>query len=45
VAKAVILLYVVEILLTVDLKRAMPRLILCATLAMIAGRALIGVGP
>jgi UDP-GlcNAc:undecaprenyl-phosphate GlcNAc-1-phosphate transferase len=44
VAKAVILLYVVEILLTFDLKRVMPRLILFATLAMIAGRALISIG-
>jgi UDP-GlcNAc:undecaprenyl-phosphate/decaprenyl-phosphate GlcNAc-1-phosphate transferase len=42
VAKAVILLYVVEILLTVNLRRVTPRLILSATLAMIAGRALIG---
>lgn len=42
VAKAVILLYVVEILFTVDLKRPMPRLILCTTLAIIAGRALFG---
>jgi UDP-GlcNAc:undecaprenyl-phosphate GlcNAc-1-phosphate transferase len=44
VAKAVILLYVVEILLTFDLKRVMPRLILFATLAMIAGRALFSIG-
>ena len=44
IAKAVILLYVVEMLLTVDLKRLMPRLILCATLALIAGRALFSVG-
>jgi UDP-GlcNAc:undecaprenyl-phosphate/decaprenyl-phosphate GlcNAc-1-phosphate transferase len=43
VAKAVILLYVVEILLTVDLKRPTPRLILCMTLAIIAGRALFSV--
>jgi len=35
---------VVEILLTFDLKRVMPRLILFATLAMIAGRALISIG-
>ena len=44
IAKAVILLYVVEMLLTVNLKRLMPRLILCATLALIAGRALFSVG-
>lgn len=44
VAKAVILLYVVEILLTVDLKRLMPRVVLCATLAVIAARALLSVG-
>jgi UDP-GlcNAc:undecaprenyl-phosphate/decaprenyl-phosphate GlcNAc-1-phosphate transferase len=44
VAKAVILLYVVEILLTVDLKRPTPRLILCMTLAIIAGRALFSAG-
>jgi UDP-GlcNAc:undecaprenyl-phosphate GlcNAc-1-phosphate transferase len=43
VAKAVILLYVVEILLAVDLKRLMPRLILGGTLAMIAGRALFSI--
>ena len=34
-------LYVVEMLLTVDFKRYMPRMILCATLALIAGRALL----
>ena len=44
VAKAVILLYVVEILFTVDLKRPTPRLVLCTTLAIIAGRALFSVG-
>jgi UDP-GlcNAc:undecaprenyl-phosphate GlcNAc-1-phosphate transferase len=44
VAKTVILLYVVEILLAVDLKRATPRLILCMTLAIIAGRALFSAG-
>jgi UDP-GlcNAc:undecaprenyl-phosphate GlcNAc-1-phosphate transferase len=44
IAKAVILLYVVEMLLTVDFKRAVPRLILCATLALIAGRALLSAG-
>jgi hypothetical protein len=40
IAKAVILLYVVEMLLTIDLKRLMPRMFLAATLAVIAGRAL-----
>jgi UDP-GlcNAc:undecaprenyl-phosphate GlcNAc-1-phosphate transferase len=44
IAKAVILLYVVEMLLTVDLKRLMPRLLLGATLALIAGRALLTIG-
>jgi UDP-GlcNAc:undecaprenyl-phosphate GlcNAc-1-phosphate transferase len=39
IAKAVILLYVVEMLLTVDLRRPMPRLCLGLTLALIAGRA------
>jgi UDP-GlcNAc:undecaprenyl-phosphate/decaprenyl-phosphate GlcNAc-1-phosphate transferase len=43
VAKAVILLYVVEILFTVDLKRPTPRVVLCTTLAIIAGRALLSV--
>jgi hypothetical protein len=43
IAKAVILLYVVEMLLTVDLKRLMPRLILGVTLALIAARALFSV--
>jgi len=38
VAKAVILLYVVEMLLTIDLKRHVPRLVLALTLATIAGR-------
>jgi UDP-GlcNAc:undecaprenyl-phosphate GlcNAc-1-phosphate transferase len=42
IAKAVILLYVVEMLFTVDLKRLMPRVILIVTLAVIAGRALLG---
>jgi UDP-GlcNAc:undecaprenyl-phosphate GlcNAc-1-phosphate transferase len=42
IAKAVILLYVVEMLLTVDLKRMIPRVFLALTLAVIAGRALIG---
>ena len=41
VAKAVILLYVVEMLLTIDLKRVMPRMLLAITLAVIAGRALL----
>ena len=40
IAKAVILLYVVEMLLTIDLKRLMPRMFLVFTLAVIAGRAL-----
>ena len=42
IAKAVILLYVVEILLTIDLTRLMPRMFLMLTLAVIAGRALFG---
>jgi UDP-GlcNAc:undecaprenyl-phosphate/decaprenyl-phosphate GlcNAc-1-phosphate transferase len=42
IAKAVILLYVVEMLLTFDLRRLMPRLILGLTLAAIAGRAFLG---
>lgn len=41
-AKAVILLYVVEMLLTVDLMRLLPRVFLMLTLAVIAGRALWG---
>lgn len=41
IAKAVILLYVVEMLLTLDLKRLMPRMFLALTLVVIAGRALI----
>jgi hypothetical protein len=44
VAKAVILLYVVEMLLTIDLKRLVPRVFLAITLAFIAARAFIGVG-
>ncbi len=40
IAKAIILLYVVEMLLTVDLKRFTPRLFLALTLAVVAGRAL-----
>jgi UDP-GlcNAc:undecaprenyl-phosphate/decaprenyl-phosphate GlcNAc-1-phosphate transferase len=42
IAKSVILLYVVEMLLTFDLKRLMPRLILGVTLVAIAGRAFLG---
>jgi len=41
IAKAVILLYVVEMILTIDLKRLMPRMFLAVTLAVIAGRALL----
>jgi UDP-GlcNAc:undecaprenyl-phosphate GlcNAc-1-phosphate transferase len=41
IAKAVILLYVVEMLLTFDLKRAVPRVALMITFAVIAGRALL----
>jgi UDP-GlcNAc:undecaprenyl-phosphate/decaprenyl-phosphate GlcNAc-1-phosphate transferase len=41
IAKAVILLYVVEMLLTIDFKRLMPRMFLALTLAVIAGRALL----
>ena len=41
VAKAVILLYVVEMLLTTDLKRLMPRVFLVVTLGAVAGRALL----
>jgi UDP-GlcNAc:undecaprenyl-phosphate/decaprenyl-phosphate GlcNAc-1-phosphate transferase len=41
VAKTVILLYVVEMLLSVDLKQLVPRVLLGLTLAVIAGRALI----
>ena len=43
IAKAIILLYVVEMLLTIDLKRPLPRVFLALTLAFIAGRALMGV--
>jgi UDP-GlcNAc:undecaprenyl-phosphate GlcNAc-1-phosphate transferase len=43
VAKAVILLYVVEMLFTVDLKRLMPRMFLTLTLVFIAARALLGI--
>jgi UDP-GlcNAc:undecaprenyl-phosphate GlcNAc-1-phosphate transferase len=41
IAKAVILLYVVEMLLTIDLKHLMPRMFLAVTLAVIAGRAVL----
>jgi UDP-GlcNAc:undecaprenyl-phosphate GlcNAc-1-phosphate transferase len=41
IAKAVILLYVVEVLLTIDLKRFMPRVVLGVTFAVIAARALL----
>jgi UDP-GlcNAc:undecaprenyl-phosphate/decaprenyl-phosphate GlcNAc-1-phosphate transferase len=44
IAKAVILLYVVEMLLTIDFKRLMPRMFLALTLAVIAGRALLSLG-
>jgi UDP-GlcNAc:undecaprenyl-phosphate GlcNAc-1-phosphate transferase len=43
VAKAVILLYVVEMLLTIDLKGVLPRLALALPLAVIAGRALFSI--
>jgi UDP-GlcNAc:undecaprenyl-phosphate/decaprenyl-phosphate GlcNAc-1-phosphate transferase len=43
IAKAVILLYVVEMLLTVGFKRLMPRMFLVGALAIIAGRALLGI--
>jgi UDP-GlcNAc:undecaprenyl-phosphate/decaprenyl-phosphate GlcNAc-1-phosphate transferase len=42
IAKTIILLYVVEMLLTVDFKRLMPRMFLVVTLTAIAGRALLG---
>jgi hypothetical protein len=41
IAKAVILLYVIEMLLTVDLERLKPRMFLVATLTVIAGRGLL----
>jgi UDP-GlcNAc:undecaprenyl-phosphate/decaprenyl-phosphate GlcNAc-1-phosphate transferase len=41
VAKAVVLLYVIEALLTVDLRRTLPRAVVAATLAAIAFRGLI----
>jgi UDP-GlcNAc:undecaprenyl-phosphate GlcNAc-1-phosphate transferase len=43
IAKAVILLYVVEMLLTIGFERLMPRVFLVATLAVIAARALFAV--
>ncbi|HTY92808.1 MAG TPA: MraY family glycosyltransferase [Steroidobacteraceae bacterium] len=42
IAKAVILVYVIEMLLTIDLRRLMPRLILGVVLTAIAGRAFLG---
>jgi UDP-GlcNAc:undecaprenyl-phosphate/decaprenyl-phosphate GlcNAc-1-phosphate transferase len=42
IAKAVILLYVVEMLLSIDLKRLVTRVFLALTLIVIAARALIG---
>jgi UDP-GlcNAc:undecaprenyl-phosphate GlcNAc-1-phosphate transferase len=43
VAKAVILLYVIEMLLTVNFRRLLPRVCLLFTLAIIAGRAFVGI--
>ena len=43
IAKAVILLYVVEMLLTVGFKQLMPRMFLVGALAVIAGRAFLGI--
>jgi hypothetical protein len=43
VAKSVILLYVVEMLLTVDLRHLLPRVFLGLTFAFIAARALVGI--
>ncbi len=43
VAKVIILLYVVEMLLTVRVRHLTPRVFLGVTLALIAGRAFIGV--
>jgi UDP-GlcNAc:undecaprenyl-phosphate GlcNAc-1-phosphate transferase len=43
IAKAIILLYVVEMLLNIDLKRRVPRVALMVMLAVIAGRALLTV--
>ncbi len=44
VAKAVILLYVVELLLTLELRQWAPRIFLAIALAAIAGRSLLGIG-
>jgi len=44
IAKAVILLYVVEMLFTIHLKPMIPRLILVLTLTTIAARAFLGIG-
>lgn len=41
IAKAIVLLYVVEMLLTVDLRRIAPRVFLGLTFAVVAGRALL----
>lgn len=43
VAKAVILLYVVELLLAIELRSLLPRIALGTTLAVIAGRALFSI--
>lgn len=43
IAKALILLYVVEMLLAVDLKRLMPRAAVALTLGVIAARALLNI--
>jgi UDP-GlcNAc:undecaprenyl-phosphate GlcNAc-1-phosphate transferase len=43
IAKAIILLYVVEMLLNIDFKRLKPRVFLVVTLAFIAARALVNV--
>ncbi len=44
VAKAVILLYVVELLITIEFRRWAPRVFLALALAVIAGRGLLGIG-
>ncbi len=44
IAKAVILLYVVELLLNLELRQWAPRIFLALALAAIAGRGLLGVG-
>jgi hypothetical protein len=44
IAKALILLYVVEIALITNFKRPIPRIFLALTLAFIAGRALFSAG-